>query len=94
MADEGAKTGGERRIVPIEMRGNQHRRRAFEDVAEQRRRGQALAARAQHIGGADITGADGAHVRPARRARQDQAKGNGAEQVAKQDGECDCHTSS
>ena len=56
-------TGGERGIVSGEMRGREHRDRALEHVAEKRRRGETFAAGAQHIGGADIAGADGADIR-------------------------------
>ena len=56
--------------------------RAFQRVAQQRRGREPLAAGAQHIGGADIAGADCADVAEARRAGEDQAEGDRAEQIA------------
>ncbi len=64
------------------MRGDKNGERALEHVADKRRRGQILAAGAQHIGGADIAGADGADVAAAGRARDDEAERDRAEQIA------------
>ncbi len=55
---------------------------ALQHVADQGCGGEALAAGAQHIGRADIAGADGADVAGARDFRQDQAERDRAEQVA------------
>ena len=68
MAEERAEAGDQRRVGAGKCVATQHRGRALEHVAEQCRRGEPLAAGAQHIGGADIAGADGADV-AARRQR-------------------------
>ena len=60
-------------------------RGALEHVTEERRRGEPLAAGAQHIGGADIAGADAADVGRAGQPRDDEAKRNRAEQVAERE---------
>ena len=64
------------------MRHDQHRDGAFEHVAEQGRGGQAFAAGAQHVGGADIARADRADVASAGEPGQDQAERDRAEQIA------------
>ena len=76
------------------MRGQQNRGGALEHVAEKRGGGERLAAGAQHIGGADIAGADRAQIGPAGRARQHDAEGDRAEQVAEREGEREGHTNS
>jgi hypothetical protein len=50
--------------------------RALEHIADERRRRQAFAAGAQDVGGADITGADAAQIRPAGEPRQQYAERN------------------
>ena len=63
VAEEGAEPGDERGVAsPPNASRDQHRGGALEHVAEQRRGGEALAAGAQHIGRADIAGADRADV--------------------------------
>ena len=52
---------------------------ALEHVAEQRRCGEPLVAGAQHVGRADIAGADRADVAGAGEPRQNQAERNRAE---------------
>ena len=59
-----------------------------------RRRGELLVAGAQHIGGADIAGADRAQVLRAGEPRQDDAERDGAAQIAEHEscetaGSCD-----
>ena len=55
---------------------------AFQHVEQQRRGGEPLVAGAQHIGRADIAGADVAHVAKAGGAGQQQAERDRAEQIA------------
>ena len=62
--------------------GEEHGRRALEPVAEEGGGGERLVAGPQHVGGADIARADGADVAEAGEAGEDQAEGNGAEEVA------------
>ena len=87
MAEKSAEAGDERGIGSGEMRREQNRGGALERVAQQGRGGQTLAAGAQHIGGADIAGADGADVGRAGGARQDQPERNRAEQIADREGD-------
>ena len=65
---------------------DEHGRGALERIEQQRQRGEALVAGAQHVGGADVAGADVAHVAEAGRARQKIAEGDRAEQVAERRG--------
>ena len=65
-------------------------RAAFEHVQQKRRRAQALAAGAEHIGGADVAAADGANVLFAKDADQQVAHRDGAEQVRDHDDEQAC----
>jgi len=60
--------------------------------ASQRQHRQALAAGAQHVGGADISGADRAHVRAAGGERDHQPERDRAEQVAENESERLVHT--
>ncbi len=65
MAEEGAKPRGQATGdggAEPELLCHQNSDGAFQHVAEQRRRGEALVAGAQHIGRADIARADGAQV--------------------------------
>ena len=69
---------------------------ALERIEQQRRGGEALVAGAQHIGRADIAGADRADVAEAGDPRQDQAEGHRAEEIAddgggKRDRQVICH---
>src|SRR5690606_22344029 len=57
---------------------------ALEDVANECRRGQTLAPGAQHVGRADVAGADVADVARAGPFREDQAEGDRAEQIPDQ----------
>src|SRR5262249_48975464 len=91
MTDESPGRGGQRKLVgeitvlasviPIDKQDGEG---AFERIADQRRRGQAFAAGAQHVGGADIAGAEGANVLRAGEPRQDQPEGDGTAEVAGQ----------
>ena len=92
MAEEGAQAGDQRGVGRRKMRGEQDRGGALERVAQQGRGREALAAGAQHIGGADIARADGAHVGPAGGARQDQPERDRAEQIADHESERGDHT--
>ena len=62
VAEKGAERRQHRGVGTAEIAGDDHRDRALQRVADQRRRGEALAAGAQHIGGADIAGADRAQI--------------------------------
>ena len=68
--------------APPNCSHEQDRGGALQHVAEQRRGREALAAGAQHVGRADIAGADGADVARAREPGQDQAERDRAEQIA------------
>ena len=63
----GGNKGGDTRFGGIKQNGEQ---------------GQVFASGAQNIGGADVAGADFADVAVAGHAGQNQAEGNGAEQIA------------
>ena len=65
-----------------EAAGDQHGGRALQRVEQQRRGGKPLVAGAQHIGRADIAGADLADVAEAGGAGQQQAERDRAEQIA------------
>ena len=60
----------------------QHRGGALQRVAHQRRGREPLAAGAQHIGGADIARTDLADIAEPGEARENQAEGDRAEQIA------------
>ena len=64
------------------MLDDKHRQRAFERIAEEGRRGEALAAGAQHIGGADVAGAERPDVGRAGKPRQDEAERDRATEIA------------
>ena len=64
----------------------QHRDGAFQHVGEQRRGGEAIAAGAQHIGGADAAGADRADVLRAGEPREDEPERDRPEQIADNEG--------
>ena len=82
MPEEGAEPGDEAGVAAEPPCGKQHRDGALEHVAEQRRGGEPLAAGAQHIGGADIAGADGADVLRAGEPREHEPERDRAEQIA------------
>ena len=66
------------------MRRDQHRDRALAAIEQQRRRGQPLAAGAQHVGRADIARSDRAQIARAGQPRQQHAERDRAEQIAGQ----------
>ena len=68
------------------MARQQHRRRALGAIAEQGGRRRPFLAGAQHIGGADIAGADLAHIARARDPGEEQAERNRAQQIAERQG--------
>ena len=89
VAEEGAEAGDVGELERLEgdvalghLVDQQHGKRALQRIEQQRRGGEALAAGAQHVGGADVAGADVAHVAEARGLRQQQAEGNGAQEIA------------
>ena len=65
MPDHGGHAGEQREQQPP-LPGDQHRDRALAAVEQQGARGDVLAAGAQHVGRADVAGADGADVAQAR----------------------------
>src|SRR5262245_7161457 len=92
MTDESPGGGGQRKLVgeiavlaPVIPIDEQDGEGAFERIADQRRRGQALAAGAQHVGGADIAGAEGANVLRAGEPRQHQPERDGTAEVAEEE---------
>src|SRR5262249_14374220 len=74
MAEEGAKRGIERRIAAEYKANHDDGNGAFKNVAGKGRRRQVFAPGPQHVGGADIAGADAAQIRPAGNAGQKHAK--------------------
>src|SRR6478609_7328978 len=82
VAEKRAERSQHRRVGAAEIARDDHRDRALQHVADQRRRGEALAPGAQHIGGADIAGADRAQVLRSRQLGEDQPERNRAEQIA------------
>src|SRR5262249_58029211 len=56
--------------------------RALERVAQERQRGQPLAAGTQHVGGADIAGPDGADVASAGEPREQKTEWDRAQKIA------------
>src|ERR1700719_3476728 len=86
MAEKGAQRSNDRGVAIKNMRDDQYRRGALEHVAEQSRDGEALAAGAQNIGGADIAGADRAQIRRASKPREQNAERNRAAQIAEDEG--------
>src|SRR5262249_10268161 len=86
VADEGAEAGGERKAHIVGARECEHGNCTLERIAEQRRGRKPLAPGAQHVGGADIAGADVAQVLGTGRRGEDEAERNGAEQIAECEG--------
>ena len=85
--EKGADRGdaGRLRQVRPDQAGEQHGRGALGRVEQQGGGGQPLAARPQHIGRADIAGADLAHVAEPGGAGQHQPERDRAERVAEQE---------
>src|SRR5262245_65419116 len=89
MSEEGAGRGRQRELVveiaifaAVVVIDQQYRERALERIADERRRREPLAAGAQHVGRADIAGADGADVGGAGEPRQDQSERDRAAEIA------------
>jgi hypothetical protein len=89
MAEEGAEAGDDGEVRPPSA-GDEHRGGALQRVEQQGEGGEPLVAGAQHVGGADVAGADLAHVAEAGGARDQQAERDGAEQVAEGQGGKKC----
>ena len=89
MAEKGAQASNQRRRVSGKIRGDQYGDGALEGVAQQRRRGQSFAAGAQHVGRADIAGADAAYIGAAGGLRDQKPEWNRAEQIAEGKGQSD-----
>src|SRR5262249_27365897 len=83
MAQESAQTRSHRQTMSAEAGGDKHGRGAFERIADECGGSQVLASSTQHIGGADIAGADGADVRRAGQLRNDEPERHRAGQIAK-----------
>jgi hypothetical protein len=73
-------------VMTPEAAGDQDRDQPLAAVAQKRQQRQILAARTQHIGRADIAGADLAQVAHARGPGDQHAKGDGAQQIAQRRG--------
>ena len=82
MAEKGSQRRNDRCIEAKDPVGQRHCGRTLEHIAQQRRRGELLVAGAQHIGGADIAGADAAQILRAGETRENDAERNGAAQIA------------
>jgi hypothetical protein len=87
VAEEGAECGQHRRIGAAVIAGDNDRGRALEHVADQSGRGEALAAGAQHVGGADIAGTDRTQILRAAKLGQHHPERDRAQQVAEQEGD-------
>ena len=85
MAEKGTGRGDECELASAEMFHHQHRQRALERIAKKRCGCETLASGAQHIGGADIAGADGADVGGAGKPRQDEAEWDRAAEIAERE---------
>ena len=81
MAEEGAEAGEQAEVRPPQA-GDQHGGRALQHVEQEGGGGEPLVAGAQHVGGADVAGADLAHVAQPGGAGEQQAEGDRAENVA------------
>src|SRR5271163_3472757 len=83
MAEKGARRAGKAgRFVMKQDRRQEIREGRLQRVENERRSGEILAPCAQHIGRADIAGADGAQVRGAREPGQQEAERDRAEEIA------------
>ena len=87
VAEEGAECGQHRRIGAAVIAGDDDGDRALERVADQGCRRKALAAGAQHVGGADIAASDRAQILRAGEFGQHQAERDRAEEIAEQEGD-------
>ena len=78
------RAGGRRKpgLRSEDRRGEHDGERRFQRVEDERRRGEALAAGAQHVGRPDIARADRPQVAGAGEARQDHAERDRAEEIA------------
>jgi hypothetical protein len=98
VAEDGGESGQGLHVAQIcigskhhaDEAANVHGGGALEHIAEEGGRAQALAAGAQHVGGADVAAAHGADVLMAEEAHQHIAHGNGAEQVGNRNHEQAC----
>ena len=80
--EEGAERREDGRVRSPEPAREEHGGRALQGIADQGRGGKALAPGAQHVGRADIAGADLADVAEPGEAGQDHAERDRAEEVA------------
>ena len=85
VAEDGARPGQHRGLRAEPGVAEGRRQRALGEVEQERGQGQALAAGAQHVGGADIARADGADVARAGPAGEQQAERDRAQAVAGQE---------
>src|SRR5262245_45516887 len=81
MAEKCTDTGEHRKVRPVETVRDEYRDRALEHVAQQRGGGETLAAGTQHVGGADVAGADGTDVLGAGKPRQYESEWDRTDQV-------------
>src|SRR6185312_3937978 len=82
VAEKSAEPGDQSRAIVNEIAREQNRGRAFQKIAEESRGGEFLAPGAQHVGCADIAGADRPHIAVTRERGEDQAEWNRAEHIA------------
>ena len=87
VAEERAKAGQDCGSLSEIVVRDQHRDCAFCGIEQKRRRRDAFASRSKHVRRADVARTDPADVTQACGAREKQAEGNGAKQVA--DAKCD-----
>ena len=86
MTEQSAKRGVERRIAAKNKAGHRDGGGAFENIAGKCCGGQQLAAGAQHIGGADIAGADIAQIGCASEPGQQKAERYRTAQITEDQG--------
>jgi hypothetical protein len=81
MTEKGAEAGPDRQ-VRRKMACYQHGGRALQRIEQQCRGGKALVAGAQNIGGADVAGADLAHIAKSGSAGEQKPERNRAQEIA------------
>lgn len=84
--EKGAEGGDESEVAAEQAVGDNNRHGALEHIPYQRCGGEGLVAGAEHIGRADVAGADCADVAYAGEACEDEAEGDRAEQIAESEG--------
>src|SRR5579859_5905929 len=87
VAEESPEACQHRRVRSAEIAGNDHGDRALERVEHQRRGGEPLAPRAQHVGRADIAGTDRAQVSRPGKPGEDEPERDRAKEITDDQGQ-------